>query len=943
MIMPFSQHFRVLFFFRLPYFQLGKHVRDIATSTAMVILLLAGLVPEVQASDEIANQVRTPTVPQIISSFTVPEGQGGFYEIVDSVLGVEQAIAAPIDFELIVHRKGGYARSQDTVVMTQLDRGDEIEFDVFLGYLDSGDHIDLLLITKSGQVTPNVLQIDYNVRTTTQIPVSVFPFNETAENTVNVIENWTVDRHSKLSFQVPNSGYYALHDGWVNSIGEPMDVAISIDDNEPLRLIRLADQPEGRASLSTNLGYVAKGSSINISFNLGEEASPPDLGFTVIEWAPRRAPLRVHRGADGYLDVIEPENPLQVVDVPVENWVDVPVTDGDSLSAIRQSFKTAQLMQSGEDYVGVRLKAGATYKIGSETDGRDSEAFKLVNAKRIIFDGNGATMLTEFPEQQRQDTILFSTNDCQNIVFADLTVDDVAPPYAIGEISHVGPQTNGNQTVTFRMDENSAHPLNDIRPNGKANGYSYNPQIPGRLAEGSWPHYPGARSSSPQLRATDDPKVFEHTVTRTNNSIKAGNKWLVKNKLAGVIYLITRGSSENITLSGINALACGGGALRNWNTSAINILNCRFEPKDREWLGATSDAVHGRGREGVWIEDTRLVGVCEDIMNTYGLTMLVIPDKDNDDNTFAIRLGKRQKDRKFQPSAIPPQDYIKAGDRLVFFNPKTGAILGDAIVKSYQRGRATLSRPIDGIDTWEKGDDATSTVVYNQDLAARFFVRDSYFADSMRFGIYIKAQGGVIFNNHFEGLASSPIFAANEPSWPEGPPANHLWIQGNTFIHNNFDYCTRNREHLIVDPANISIYTRRLKDVSAGNDFRAFTVNDQYSNNHIKIIGNTFKQWRGMGISVRNARNVFIADNLFLNPIEDAELRSTLRKDSDLRTENGAGAYAAIYLNCVNGAQLVGNQFQDLPATDRPIVTSSNVVYVEKSGNVSGPIKSASQ
>ena len=156
------------------------------------------------------------------------------------------------------------------------------------------------------------------------------------------------------------------------------------------------------------------------------------------------------------------------------------------------------------------------------------------------------------------------------------------------------------------------------------------------LAVGTWTHFP--RSGSPSLQATGEPGIFTHRVTRTGNSISVGDKWLVKNKRGGVIYLATRGSTENVTLSSVTGLASGGGHLRFSSTSAINILDCRFEPDGDNWISSSADSVHGRGREGVWIENTLIRGICEDVMNTYGQNMVVVADDDASDAVLSLRM-----------------------------------------------------------------------------------------------------------------------------------------------------------------------------------------------------------------------------------------------------------------------------------------------------------------
>jgi hypothetical protein len=227
-------------------------------------------------------------------------------------------------------------------------------------------------------------------------------------------------------------------------------------------------------------------------------------------------------------------------------------------------------------------------------------------------------------------------------------------------------------------------------------------------------------------------------------------------------------------------------------------------------------------------------------------------------------------------------------------------------------------------------------MVYNTRVAGRFFVRDTRLMDSMRFGIYIKARGGVIFGTQFEGLSGPGVLGMNEPEWPEGPPPTHLWVQGCVFSQNNYGFMPRNRDYVVVDPADISIYTRHFRDPAVPDDYRAFVTHDQYANSHVKLLGNVFQDWRGMGISVRNAHNVRIEDNFFLAPVEDEVMRGVFVGDPAL-TVAGRGAYAGIHLDSVIGVRVAHNRFYALPTGDRPVAQGRDVVGLESQDNVVEP------
>lgn len=894
-----------------------------------------------------------------VAVFTVPAGEAGFYAITDSFFRRDQTDSGMIALGLQVTHAGARPSQQPPpAVQTALEAGELFDFDAFLGYLAAGDQVHLTVGTADDGAAGDRAEINGRIVRVPAIPVSNFPEDILDPAALRAPAAWSVAGEAAAdspparrqawgrpgapasatlaSFRVPSSGYYALHDAWVQGAA---DVRVFVgDETTPRRTVR--GRADGRAGFNTDIGYVAKGGLISLAFS-----TPAKFGGTIVEWAPRRAPLRVRRGADGYLDVLEPEAPRLAVDIPPARWISVPASTGDATNAMRRAFEEAGKLTRDGGYAGVRLESGRTYAVASQQP--RGRVFDLRGMERVVFDGNGATLHIGSAEMARLELQLFHLIGCRNMVFADFTTTGAEIPFTTGEILEVTPrgENETTQTVTFRVDPGALDPLKDIARNGRSNAYAYDPKIPGRLGIGTWTHYPG--NGDPSIKATDAPGVFTHRVTRTNNSIEPGMKWLIKNKNAGVIYLETRAGTENITLTGVDGRASGGGQLRFWQTSGINILDSRFEPDGDNWISSSADGVHGRGREGVWIENTLIRGVCEDIMNTYGQNMVVQADDDPDDSVMSIRMFERSSEsRSGRALRMPADDNVAAGDQLVFFNPQTGRVLGYAGVISIKDGCFTLTNAVPGVDSWEEADGKHATMVYNTRVAGRFFVRDTRLMDSMRFGIYIKARGGVIFGTQFEGLSGPGVLGMNEPEWPEGPPPTHLWVQGCTFSQNNYGFMPRHRDYVVADPADISIYTRHFRDPADPDDHRAFVTHDQYANSHVKLLDNVFHDWRGMGISVRNAKNVRIEGNRFLTPVNDDVMRTTLALDPILN-EAGRGAYAAIHLDSVGGVRVAGNRFHGLAAGDRPLAEGADVTGIVAADNTgvavgAGPVVSLS-
>ncbi|NJL31791.1 MAG: hypothetical protein HC898_09260 [Phycisphaerales bacterium] len=140
-------------------------------------------------------------------------------------------------------------------------------------------------------------QLAYRIAILPAIEVSAYPQDQA--------DGWTMTSN-KATFRVPHSGYYALHDAsaWL-SIGKGEARIYVEGQTAPQRTIAMGE----RTSLNTELGYITKGQTIRIDFATDVQDAQAGFTGTVVEWAPRRAPLRVKRGPDGYLDVYEPQAP----------------------------------------------------------------------------------------------------------------------------------------------------------------------------------------------------------------------------------------------------------------------------------------------------------------------------------------------------------------------------------------------------------------------------------------------------------------------------------------------------------------------------------------------------------------------------------------------------------------------------------------------------------
>ena len=260
--------------------------------------------------------------------FTVPSGAAGFYRLTTAAVKVAPASAGPVELRVTVRRGIPPADGQPPALLrTTLAPGTHYEFDPFLGYLDEGDKVVCRLSSVVGAPAP-LPDLRWQVERTPAIPAAAIVTRDG-------------EPAASLEMTVPHSGFHAL-DGatveLVESAAGPVRVTVSCG----IRTLREATLAGGKALLNGELGYLRRGETLRLAV-VAPGGVPAAATFrgTLVEWAPRRAPLRVRRGPDGLLDVLEPGAPLTPVDVPAERWLRVAATAGDATAAIRKALGDA--------------------------------------------------------------------------------------------------------------------------------------------------------------------------------------------------------------------------------------------------------------------------------------------------------------------------------------------------------------------------------------------------------------------------------------------------------------------------------------------------------------------------------------------------------------------------------------------------------------------------
>lgn len=863
-----------------------------------------------------------------IVAYTVPNldpnvDEGGFFTIEDSFLskksssgdGVEVIVFTSNDPTKPIIRNYSNALQPGASVDTEV-----VSFDGFLGYIPEGGTI-YVAVGADNSTTADEAGFDFSIWRSKPIEVAAL---------TDDLPHQVVGSTRNTSYVVPQSGLYGLHNAWGGLFGPTngsvelfVYVGNQLVNNSPITIA----PGFGIESLSMELGYIPKGETLTLSFG-GSVESLNALSFDMIvsEYAPREAPLRAS-------DL----SPTLTINVPPPVYSSPGVQNAIQNHANIQAALT-QARNHTEGFpnrvAAVRLAPNQTYEVTRTGIVLNSSSqqylFNLNGYERIIFDGQGSTLLIANAQVglflARQD----GSNVTEKLIFQNFTIDfrQDTLPFTQGVIHSVTQLDSNSVKVKFDVDLSQYDSPLDPRFTPASNGgFMYeldeNGMATGRMVDGSWSSWVtdfGHSSQSIVHEAGDPPNRFTHFVTRTPGidvlvSKGPGNGWLVRTRDNSNFYFA---GINKVTLDNVVSYAGSGTFVSYFQSNNVSILNSRLEikPGSNRYVSSSADALHGRARDGLWVENSKFEAAGDDLFNAYGLNFVLRSQP----NSTTLNLGQFSTGNPSTPGNFNVRD-IQVGDQLAFYHPPTGAVLGRRYVTAVNGAAqtVTLDSPISGLPIFNGAQGKTNMMVLNVDAVANYIIRDNEFLNSYRYGMFIKANDVYVMGNTFKGGLEAAIFAINEPSWPEGFLAERLRIQDNIFEDNARGAMSRNRYFLARDPATIMIGTYRNSTGSTNANQFASGLNQQH---HFMILDNVFNDWRGMAISVRNSRDVTIAGNVFNQSFNDIPMRNVLDSTSStpgggtvspgpplFDTDDNTGKYAAIYLHDLNGVYIKDNVF----------------------------------
>ncbi len=686
------------------------------------------------------------------------------------------------------------------------------------------------------------------------------------------------DRFAIAAYTVEHSGLYAITRSFISvddNSDDGVELYLHVGDGP-----RLTDRPLVVAggetvSFDLSLGYLKQGDTVYVGYGAHENHIHDrfETDFSIIRSLPRAAPdLELLDNVGPFVSVNETRFGIPGA---------IPDDDQDDWLAFKHAFAYANANGVHE----VQLNQGTYNLTSAGLRGSYDSLFKFSRFRDLVINGNGSTLIID--DYTRP---LFQLHGSTNLIFKDLVVDYARRiPAPAGQYDELympltftqGVISNLNRSDhTFSLTVNTAAFLAPdstfLNSNSQGWGYALDRHVDGRLKPGSDWHYPTLA-----VEAGVSQNQFTISVPDTDG-LANGDRYVMQRRHNVPVFGFYNGSS-NISVLNVTAYSAPSVFVSSLNSELINVIDSHVSirpddwpgiPDTRRWKSINADGVHLQSnRTGVWVENSTFEGLGDDVMNFYTLPFTIYQKLSDSEFTLATIVKDRIQ-------GIPTGAII-VGDRLSFFDPVAGREIRKARVTAVREVQVddpndpfgnpirlqtvTIDQPVSGVqaaETSETGGFRNDTTVFNLNLSRSSLVQDSKLLNSRRYGNFLMSDNVQLIDNLYEGLSDEAIAAHNEPGWPLGPFANNILVQGNEFINNGFSLRYLNDE---FHTGNVAFQAARIADSNSGTD--NFSQSDflvelnEYLFQDLQIRDNIFYHWRKSAISIRNSRNVTVAQN----------------------------------------------------------------------------------
>ena len=295
----------------------------------------------------------------------------------------------------------------------------------------------------------------------------------------------------------------------------------------------------------------------------------------------------------------------------------------------------------------------------------------------------------------------------------------------------------------------------------------------------------------------------------------------VRRQFAGIFV----NKCENVRLENIKQRFNYSLALVAQDSENITVENVEFAPEkgSARKMASVADFIQiCMCRGDVSIKNSYFDGAGDDSLNVHGVHFKIT---NIDENHLTVRFMHPQT-HGYNP--------LRVGDTIAYINSDTLLEEGTAVIeKSILVNEYDIKLTVSNTDNAKVGN-----VIENTSACPNLEFENNKMTRIITRGLLITTRGRVnVKNNHFVSTTMSGILLSDDAkSWYESGMCKDVTIQGNTF-----DYC--GQTPILIKPEN-RVYSGAV-------------------HKNIKLIGNTFKKYKGYSISAKDTDSITLKDNKF--------------------------------------------------------------------------------
>lgn len=503
-----------------------------------------------------------------------------------------------------------------------------------------------------------------------------------------------------------------------------------------------------------------------------------------------------------------------------EVWVHDFGAVGDGCAEDGPAVQAALSEAARRPHTRVRFRSG-TYRLGRPP--RGSYALNVVEAKHLVLDGPGATLLVNHP-----DLGCLRFDRCQRCEVRGLAIDYDPLPHASGIVIEVG---HNGQMISVQFSDRMPTP--DDAFDTLARPGEEHPTSFGVVFD----------AASRQLKpSTPDHLIVEVAERVRGNLFRLGIRPYPAPAQLSVddllVYPIRRYGNAlsffdtpGAVVDKVRILAA--------NASAIALIrsehgHIRDTTTSAGWHGerlfsTNGDGVHAQDcRVGPVVERCHFEGMLDDGLNVYGQPLVVTEVPGESDLVLRGRGDLRE------------------GDVIQVFDPVNGRDRGSrriirARVDDARRNwQVRLDRPMSGVRPGRSS--RVADTAFNLSASGEgVTVRNTTYKRHRGISVRIRASGSTVEKNVFTESGSASIDLTNNPDWPEGPVPARVVVSGNRI----------ERPNAVTGEVAIDIGTRVLAKPEDG----ALLAQQ------VRVEENLVRDWRGTAVRIANAQDVSLRNN----------------------------------------------------------------------------------